>query len=271
MKKNILYAAVTIVIVIAVIMSFVYVVPALEKPKKVLNLNTYEKVSSSDLLPNGANHIYFISWYGCPVGADNSWVLYSLLNASTNGAASKDVILHTSISGTPGLLFLKGKPYDNLMENISFKVNNQPFTFTSLYMYNQTLMGTVYNQSIGTPGPGYSYNCTPQANASRITAGLNVIKANLPSSVYNIAKEYETEVPVANHTKAIAINGGNIVTMLIITGPDGTYVHFWFMYPSFTKNVTPQHVFHNYRSYTQITDAYNRLYDALGGANEACG
>ena len=35
---------------------------------------------------------------------------------------------------------------------------------------------------------------------------------------------------------------GHLVTMLIVTGPDGTFVHFWFMYPSFSSNVSPQTV-----------------------------
>lgn len=263
MKKNILYSIVAIIVVVAVILSFAYVIPALEKPKKVLELSTYEKVSNADLLSNGSNHIYFISWYGCPIGADNSWVLYSLLNSTTNGNASKDVILHRSFVNTPGLLFLKGKPYDNIMENISFSCAGVPFTFTSLYIYNQTLTGTPYNQSMGTPG-GSGYN------ASRINVGLSIIRGNLPASVYNVAKEYETVVPLENHTQSIGDLSGHLVTMIILTGPDGTYVHFWFMYPSLTSSVSPEHVFQTYRTYTPIVNAEAQLLKALGGANVAC-
>ena len=272
MNKNILYSIVTIIVVVAVILSFAYVIPTLEKPKKVLELSTYEKVSSSDLLSNGANHIYFISWYGCPIGADNSWVLYSLLNSTTNGNVSKDVVLHRSIANTPGLLFLKGipsdfplngNPYGNFMENISFSCAGVPFTFTSLYVYNQTLTGTPYNQSMGTPASsGY--------NASRINVGLSIIRGNLPAPVYNVAKEYETVVPLENHTQSIGDLSGHLVTMIILTGPDGTYVHFWFMYPSLTSSVSPEHVFQTYRTYTPIVNAEAQLLKALGGANVAC-
>ncbi len=263
MKKNIIYAAVAIIIVVAVILSFVYLIPAVEKPKKVLELSTYEKVSESDLLSNGTNHIYFISWYGCPIGADNSWVLYSLLNSTTQGNASKDVILHDSIAKTPGLLFLKGKPYNNIMENVSFSCAGVPFTFTSLYVYNQTLTGSPYNQSLGNPE-------TSGYNASRINAGLTIIMNNLPASVYEVAKEYQTMLPEANHTQSIADLSGHLVTMIILTGPDGTYVHFWFMYPSFASDISPEHVFQKYRTYTSIQNAESDLLKALGGANVAC-
>ncbi|WMT53518.1 DUF929 family protein [Ferroplasma acidiphilum] len=70
----------------------------------------------------------------CSKGADNSWVLYDLLNSTTNGNASKYVILYRSMDNTPGLTFLKEKPYDNIMENISFRFASAPFTLTSLYI-----------------------------------------------------------------------------------------------------------------------------------------
>ncbi len=260
MDRKLVYGSAAVIIVIVLIVSIVFVVPMFEKPKKELVLATYEKASSTDLLNNSQNHVYFISWIGCPVGADNSWVLYSLLNQTTNGNASKDVILHESIAHTPGLLFLKGSSYDNLMENISFKCAGVPFLFTSIYMYNQTLKGTVYNQSIGSN------------SSDKINAGLAVLKSNLPASVYNLAKEYQTVIPEKNQTKSIAELSGHLVTMVILTGPDGTYVHFWFMYPSFGSTVSPLTVFQQYRTYDGgiIINAESPLLKALGGANVAC-
>ena len=255
--KKELYAIVSIVVVIVVILSAFVVVPNLEKPKQEIILSKYIKVSNGDLLSNGQDHIYFISWYGCPIGADNSWVLYSLLNSTKN--VSSDVELHKSIAGTPGLLFLNGT--SNYGENISFQYAGVPFTFTSLYLYNQTMTGTVYNHTMN--------------SSNRVNYGLSLLKGNLPATVYQIAKTWETQVGVENktiknRTGTWSAMTGHLVTMLIVTGPDGTFVHFWFMYPSLSKNVSSLTVYTHLNNYPEIQSAENTLLYNIGGSNIAC-
>ena len=251
--KKYLYTIVAVVVVVVVIFS-AFEIPALEKPKQTLPLAQYYKVSSSDLLNNSQNAIYFISWYGCPIGADNSWVLYSMINGTRN--ISSDVVLHKSISGTPGLLFLNNTSGSAMGETIPFSYGGVPFNLTSLYVYNQTLTGSVTNQ--------------PVANNDRISFGLTFLQNNLPNSVYQVAKEWETQVNERNQSKPIADIAGHLVTILILTGPDGTYVHFWFMYPSLSKSVQPLTVYSHLSSYTSIQDATVQLITALGGVNSKC-
>ncbi len=254
--RKYLYTIIAVVIVVVVIVS-AFEIPALEKPKQTLPLSEYYKVSSSDLLNNSQNAIYFISWYGCPIGADNSWVLYSLINGTRN--ISSDVVLHKSIADTPGLLFLNnssGSAMGEMGETIPFSYGGVPFNFTSLYVYNQTLTGSITNQ--------------PIANNDRISFGLNFLQSNLPNSVYQVAKKWETQVNEVNQSQPIAQLSGHLVTMLILTGPDGTYVHFWFMYPSLSSSVLPSTVYSHLSSYTSIQDATIQLITALGGVNSKC-
>ena len=75
---------------------------------------------------------------------------------------------------------------------------------------------------------------------------------------------------IQNQTGSWSAETGHLVTMLIVTGPDGTFVHFWFMYPSFSNSVSPQTVFRNLSTYTQISNAESEFLNALGGSNVAC-
>ena len=164
-----------------------------------------------------------------------------------------DVELHTSMKGSPGLLFLNGS--SRLGENISFSYAGREFAFTSLYMYNQTMTGSVYND--------------PISSSSRVTFALSVIKNNLLNSVYEAAKKWQTEVPIVNNTTdsiaAWCTYQGlpMLVTTLIITGPAGTVIHFWYMYQPFPNTVSPQTVFDNLSSYSQITSAEQQLTNAI--------
>ena len=250
-KKEI-YAIISVVVVIIVVASGIAIYSNISKNSAPVPLSKYVKISNNDLLSGGQDHIYFISWYGCPIGADNSWVLYSFLNSTRDVAP--DVDLHQSIAGTPGLLFLNGTSKQG--ENISFNYAGVPFTFTSLYLYNETLTGGVYNN--------------PISDSSRVSYALSVIRGNLPSSVYQVADKYETQMNIQNQTGSWSAETGHLVTMLIVTGPDGTFVHFWFMYPSFSNSVSPQTVFRNLSTYTQISNAEGEFLNALGGSNVAC-
>jgi hypothetical protein len=246
-----LYGIIAVIVVVIVIAAGLVIYPDLSKGNNDVVLSKYIKISDNDLLSNGQSHIYFISWYGCPIGADNSWVLYKFINSCKK--IVNNVELHTSKKGTPGLLFLNGS--SRLGENISFNYAEKAFTFTSLYMYNQTMTGSVYND--------------PIPSSSRVSIALSVLKNNLPNSVYEAAKKWQTEVPIVNNvTDSIATwctyqGLPMLVTMLIITGPAATVIHFWYMYQPFPSAVSPQTVFDNLSSYGQIVNAEQQLTDAI--------
>ena len=246
-----LYGIISVSVVVIVIVAGLIIYPNLSKGNNEVVLSKYIKISNNDLLSEDQSHIYFISWYGCPIGADNSWVLYEFMNSSKN--IVNDVELHTSMKGSPGLLFLNGSGKQG--ENISFSYAGREFTFTSLYMYNQTMTGSVYNQ--------------PISSSSRVSFALSVLKDDLPYSVYEAAKEWQTEVPIVNNvTDSIATwctyqGLPMLVTMLIITGPAGTIIHFWYMYKPFPNTVSPKTVFKNLTSYSQITSAEQQFTNAI--------
>ncbi|WP_373693802.1 DUF929 family protein [Ferroplasma acidiphilum] len=100
-------------------------------------------------------------------------------------------------------------------------------------MYNQTLTCTLCNGSFGTPGTSGFYT-------NRINYGLNIIMDNLPASVYNVVKEYQTVLPLKNYTQPLAYLCDKMIdTMLILTGADGTFVHVGYMYSRHTKHTHP--------------------------------
>lgn len=161
------------------------------------------------------------------------------------------------------IIFLKGKPYNNIGENFTFSYAGVPFNFTSIYLYNQTLTGMYNNESFGNVSSS-NYNIT------RINDGLLILQKVLPLSVYNVAKQYETEIPLENHTESIADLAGHLVTMLIITEPDGTFVHFFFMFPSFSNGVMANAVLSNYMKNPEIQRADQELILILGYADTSC-
>ncbi len=182
-----------IIIIIAVIAPY-YSEPSSISPEK------YTKVSHGDLLANGSSAIYYISWYGCPVGATDSWPLYYAMN-STKDIYSTVTLHHSNpndiFASNPGLLFNK---------NITFSNAGTKFTFYPLYLYNQTMTGTIHNKSLN--------------SSARISYGLSLINKTFPSSVANIFNKYSSDIS----------RKGHLTTTFIITGPHGAYIYNLFMY-----------------------------------------
>ena len=70
-------------IIIVVIVVLAITNPFFSPPSKI-SPDKYYKISDHDLLSNGSTGIYFISWYGCPIGATDSWALYYAMNSTTD-------------------------------------------------------------------------------------------------------------------------------------------------------------------------------------------
>ena len=272
--KRFLVVASAIIIVVVVVLSVLYIVPDLKSKNTDVVFGQYMKISNSDLLSNNTSAIYFISWYGCPFGADNSWVLYDLINSTQN--ISGDVVLHSSAqidyyNNNPGLLFLGTSGMGSYGMNTTFSFGGVSFKFESFYMYNQTLTGTVKN--------------VPINQSDRTSVGLSELKATLPSAIYNTAMKYQTQVNLQNYSKPVADVEGHLVTMEIITGPNGAFVHFGFMFQpdgvirtgpfntsqgNYGNPMAPSYVFSNYKNMTAINNAKENLIDILTTVNAAC-
>ncbi len=201
--KNFKWAVIFAVIIVAIVLTaeiYPYIAP-FNAPSSI-KPNTYYQISNKDILSNGSSAVFFISWYGCPIGATDSWPLYYAMNSTEN--IRSDVSLHTSsptdvYANQPGLLFDK---------NITFKESGNKFTFYPLYVYNESMTGTIHNKSI--------------SNKNLVSAALSEIKASMPSGVYNLFVKYKSTIASGSPS--------HISTTTIITGPKGTYILNAFMY-----------------------------------------
>ena len=161
-----------------------------------------EQISNSNF---GSNvHIYYISWYGCPFGATDSWPFYIALNQflNTNLSAHGWVITHESLNGdvdpnTPGLLFT----------SFSYK----SVVFTPVYVYNQTMTGTPSNGSI---------------SGGLVSGGLKEINASVPASIASLEYKYLYVLPLSGYSTSSFLHFKlpHVNTNIIITGPNGAWL-----------------------------------------------
>ena len=196
---GVIAAIIIVVIVVIAITNPFFAAPASISPDK------YYKISDHDLLSNGTTGIYFISWLGCPIGATDSWALYYAMNSTTDifghveyhQAYDRDIYANAAgTAGQPGLLF-KG--------TFNFQYKGKTVTFYPLYMYNETMTGTVNNGTIH--GTLKSY-------------GLSLINSTFPAAIAKIFNKYASDITYDHHLE----------TTFIITGPHGAYILNSFMY-----------------------------------------
>ncbi|EQB68333.1 MAG: hypothetical protein AMDU4_FER2C00316G0005 [Ferroplasma sp. Type II] len=199
-RNFLLTAIMAVIIVIIVVLAVLN--PFFAAPAHI-TADKYIEVSQKDLLSNGSSAVFFLSWIGCPIGASDSWALYYGINSTTN--ISSHVELHTAdpsdvfsspTTGLSGLLF-KG--------NFTFTASGHKFTFYPLYMYNETMSGTVANKSI---------------NGSLVSYGLSLINNTYPAKVAAMFNKYSSDITYKNH----------LTTTFLITGPHGTYIYNSYMY-----------------------------------------
>ena len=238
--RNFLLTAIMAVIIVVIVVLAV-LNPFFAAPAHI-TADKYNKVSQGDLLSNGSSAVFFLSWIGCPIGASDSWALYYGINSTTN--ISSHVELHTadpadiyssSTTGQPGLLF-KG--------NFTFTASGHKSTFYPLYMYNETMSGTVGNKPI---------------NESLVSYGLSLINSTYPAKVAAMFNKYSSDITFKGH----------LTTTILITGPHGTYIFNAFMYAIIPGGVlgsgspdhgqwspnTPQYVMSHLGSSSHITKA----------------
>ncbi len=172
-------------------------------PPSSIVWGNFTKVSNSYF---GSNEtIYFVSWYGCPIGAADSWAFYAYL--SSLGNITKYVQPHysnpnDSYPNTPGLIF-----------NGSFSVRGTGFH--PYYVYNQSLNATT--------------NGTPVDPSNALSLGLKELQAKLPASIYSIEFSIMENISTTGiSTSQSPTPSGqyfqHINTNVIITGKGGAWV-----------------------------------------------
>ncbi|MHB8361981.1 MAG: DUF929 family protein [Thermoplasmataceae archaeon] len=221
----------------------------------------FYKVSNTDYAPPGQIDIYLTSWYGCPIGAADSWFIYDYFS---NFEANMTPYIHPQNVpyGTPGLLFKNLSFYD---KNISMNVDFFPY-----YLYNLHLNGSAAgfnNLSGGTPIP----------TNLLISTGISELKgSSFPTPVINT---------MINATTIYDLNGTNlpsaythpagkpnkINTIMVITGVGGTWILNRFMIspsslkesPSSTSSYTYQYMLQNYSGIQSVVNANSNFTKAM--------
>ncbi|MCL4307006.1 MAG: DUF929 domain-containing protein [Candidatus Thermoplasmatota archaeon] len=167
-----------------------------------IEIGEFAKVSDSNLGKANSVNVYFLSWKGCPIGAAESWVIYSFIHS--NGIASGNSYItdnnHTSdpndsFANTPGLLFT----------NFTSYFSDQKFQFHVAYVY-----GEYINMSL----------------SQAISSGSNVLNRSFPASISSVFYSFQTGVPLGTSPGALpsAIANKHLTTSIIITGNNGTYL-----------------------------------------------
>lgn len=141
------------------------------------------QVNTQNYAGNDSVQVFFISWYGCPYGATDSWALYKTLSQYGN------------IQATPGHSISEPNiPYIPSLWFTSFKPNSSVY-FHYLYMYNEYLNATPSGIPIN-----------PE-NGSAVIVGLQEIKDNLSYApwIYNIIEQYEVDTPLVSSSSGLMI------------------------------------------------------------------
>ncbi|BCU67767.1 hypothetical protein HS7_12040 [Sulfolobales archaeon HS-7] len=144
-------------------------------------------------------------------------------------------------------------PYDSFSPNTPSLIFNN-FTpnssvhFVFVYLYNEYLNATASNTPVRT---------------SLLTEGLVELKTTLPSPIYLLVKEYTTEKWIAGSFFSPSAYEGkppHINTVLIITGPNGTYmVNGYLFSPMLIQGYSPQYLLVNGLRIPQINSSYEEL------------
>lgn len=185
----------------------------------------YEQISSSSYASGDNLTIYYFSWYGCPYGATDSWSFYEAVSQYLGTNISSYVTPHYSSStdtdpNTPGLLFT------------SFHIKN--IYFDPIYVYNQTMTGTVNN--------------VPIASSDLVQEGLSEINSSVPSAISALEYKYLAVLPISgtNTPSFYSFSLHHVNTNIIVAGAKGAWLFNGPIYnPSILAGLSPQYVLNN--------------------------
>lgn len=201
-------------------------------------------IQISDVNFGSQVNIYYISWYGCPYGAADSWGFYLALQHYGNVSLTYPYTHFSNANdiypNTPGLLFTHSVSYGNV-------------NFDPIYLYNQTMTGTISNTPI---------------TGSLLSYGLNQTNAELPTLVAALEKDSMTTVPTQGFNgEATGIANGHVNTNVIITGSHGAWILNGALYnPSDLKGQSATTLKDNVTQVTYFINAANSIEKIIGDA-----
>ena len=224
------FTVLSVIIVVAVVLSLfgfgVIRLPTYQQPFTAPSTAPWgsgEQISSSSY---GSNiTIYYFSWIGCPLGATDSWAFYMAISSylGNSSTINQHISLHTSNAAdvypnTPGLIFSA--------------FHDANVVFDPIYVYNQTMTGTINNQPIST--------------SQLVGAGMYEINASVPANVAQLEYHYMIQVPIQGTTASsfFHFQVPHVNTNIIITGPHGAWIFNGALYnPSVLAGLSPSYVY----------------------------
>jgi len=231
-KKVVIGIAVAIFVILLV---SPYILQPFEVP-----LNTFLMVSNQ-----GSSYtcIVLVSWYGCPYGATDSWVLldflshYGKLTYNLTYSDPNDVY-----PNTPGVIFTSFVP-------------NSTIHFKFLYLYNRYLNATA--------------NGTVVSNY--VSYGLSMIKQELPQ-YYDIIQTYVTQKWASGSFFQPATYLGNpphIPTLIIVSGKNGIYMLIGHLIdPAEVNSYNSSYLLTHYSQLSFIQQGYDELQQIVNESSD---
>ena len=206
-RKLLLMPVIVLVIFIVILVSYDYGLVSTVKstptgisvnPLPYLEPGYFAKISNSNVGSQGTVSVYFLSWYGCPIGAAESWIIYNFTRQYFQGTGYIKDGNHTSdpavaYPGTPGLIF----------GNYTMTYSGLRYSFNSSYVYGEYVNGS-----------------------GLIGSGSQIMNASFPHSVSTVLYQFETQVPLGTNigAKPSAIREGHLTTAILVSGNNGTYI-----------------------------------------------
>ncbi len=208
---------------------------------ETVELEKYCKVSDNDLIKdNSSTYVYYITWNGSPTGDAGSWAVYDFLHSNGFDMPGHFKECYSmsdyEYNSTPGIIFNSS--------SYSVQYDNRNTIVVPVYLYGENI-----------------------TNKTTIAAGLKVLKADVPASIYNEVKTYTTEAVVGglsiSSDNISAIHHINSVTL--ITGPTGAYLlNGYLVDPAdFHAQTKPGTVLNDKTNDTGITEGMEGLETAI--------
>ena len=180
--------------------------------------------------------IYYFSWYGCPIGATDSWEVFNVL--SNYGNITDYVSIHYSdpndlYPNTPGLIFTG-----------SFTVSG--ISFVPVYVYNQYMNATTSGKYI--------------SSQNLLSKGISEINSTVPHSIAYFEYYAMFVTPTSYFGKPSGIENGHINTNIIIVRSNGTWILNGPLFnPLDLAGLNPTALLHDPESNSHIAEASQTL------------
>jgi hypothetical protein len=222
----------------------------------------FYEISNVDYAPASQVNVYLSSWYGCPIGAADSWMLLDYFSQYVNMSSSIQLNKAPFANDTavPGLLF-RTFSYVHAATNDSskFTVNFYPY-----YLYNLYLNATADGLSNVEGG-------TPINSSQLVSTGLSELNfSGIPDPIVRIVQNITTvdRLSGTNTSSAFLYSPHKINTVMVITGPGGTWIlNMYVIDPGSLTSYTPQYMLDHYATMPSVISAEASFASAMTDAS----